>query len=673
MNLKAKVGSAELLLGSRYLIIRELGRGGFGHTYLAEDTHRFNELCVLKEFIPQVEGEAALRKAKQLFEREAGVLYQLKHPQIPQFRELLRVQTGIKGRLFLVQDYVQGPTYRELLYTRKRDGESFSETEAIWLLEQLLPVLDYIHSVGVIHRDIAPDNLILRNVDGLPILIDFGGVKQLAVTVGQQLGAAGAEGWMSESGGHFTRLGKVGYAPEEQIESGIAHPSSDLYGLAATVLTLLTGQEPQDLYDRYTRVWHWRQVVMLDPQLGAVLDRMLAPPVGDRYPSAQAVMQALQLPNRYGQSPPDPTLFPAADSPTSPTLNWNQSPPDGYLRTVSPPHADYPDARNSVAEHPRQSSGLWPALLGLMLVLGAVCLVWWVADGGQTPNGDGNHQSDAAIPAGNGPQSALSPQFSSTEQARKQKLRDRQEAMGIDNSFFVRLTDQVFYEKYPNLKGQRLTDGSEDAPMRLRWENIAADLLDTIETHLSSEAIRKLGSYDASVRDQWRVRVNQIYVSSLALYDLADAQFFPLFPEQRDQDIFNRPVGQIWHGLADDGVNALESGDRLEEVQFESGAFSHTLSDRLPPFQGNIYLLYLSQGQLLRLNLQASAQATQLSMYLPSPTGEEPFILADAKQTTWSDQLTQSGYYEVVIVSTSSEPISYELSLSADNVQSIPQ
>ncbi|MCG8363879.1 MAG: hypothetical protein MJA27_11180, partial [Pseudanabaenales cyanobacterium] len=140
MNLKAKVGSAELLLGSRYLIIRELGRGGFGHTYLAEDTHRFNELCVLKEFIPQVEGEAALRKAKQLFEREAGVLYQLKHPQIPQFRELLRVQTGIKGRLFLVQDYVQGPTYRELLYTRKRDGESFSETEAIWLLEQLLPV-----------------------------------------------------------------------------------------------------------------------------------------------------------------------------------------------------------------------------------------------------------------------------------------------------------------------------------------------------------------------------------------------------------------------------------------------------------------------------------------------------------------------------------------------------
>ena len=174
MNPQAKVGSAGVLLSSRYQIIRELGRGGFGHTYLAEDTHRFNELCVLKEFIPQVEGDYALQKAKQLFEREAGVLYQLKHPQIPQFRELLRVQTGGKGQLFLIQDYVEGPTYRELLHTRKRNGESFSEAEAIKLLEQLLPVLDYIHSVGVIHRDIAPDNLILRNVDGLPVLIDFG-------------------------------------------------------------------------------------------------------------------------------------------------------------------------------------------------------------------------------------------------------------------------------------------------------------------------------------------------------------------------------------------------------------------------------------------------------------------------------------------------------------------
>ena len=149
-------GSSNNLLGSRYRILRELGRGGFGYTYLAEDVNRFNELCVLKEFLPQVNDDEALQKAKQLFEREADVLYQLNHPQIPKFRELLRVHTRGRGRLFLVQDYVEGPTYQELLETRLNSGNRFSEPEVVQLLQQILPVLSYLHNVGVIHRDIAP-------------------------------------------------------------------------------------------------------------------------------------------------------------------------------------------------------------------------------------------------------------------------------------------------------------------------------------------------------------------------------------------------------------------------------------------------------------------------------------------------------------------------------------
>ncbi|HEY9888172.1 MAG TPA: serine/threonine-protein kinase, partial [Candidatus Obscuribacterales bacterium] len=245
------MGTPNNLLGSRYRILRELGRGGFGYTYLAEDLNRFNELCVLKEFFPQVNDEAALQKAKQLFEREAGVLYQLNHPQIPKFRELLRVQTNGHGRVFLVQDYVEGPTYQELLETRLQGGDRFSEGEVTQLLQQILPVLDYLHSIGVVHRDIAPDNLILRNVDGLPVLIDFGGVKQLATAVQQQVGGANVP----------TRLGKVGYAPEEQLASGQVSPSADLYALAVTVLVLLTGQAPEILYDRYTKQWRWREYV----------------------------------------------------------------------------------------------------------------------------------------------------------------------------------------------------------------------------------------------------------------------------------------------------------------------------------------------------------------------------------------------------------------------------
>jgi serine/threonine-protein kinase len=181
-----------LILDERYRVVRQLGQGGFGRTYLAQDLHRFDELCVLKEFAPQVQGSYALQKAEELFEREAGVLYKLQHPQIPKFRELFQVKQEGEGLLFLVQDYVDGQTYHALLDARKRQGLRFNEAEVMQLLLKLLPVLEYIHALGVVHRDISPDNLILRSTDGLPVLIDFGGVKQVAATVIYQLKASAA-------------------------------------------------------------------------------------------------------------------------------------------------------------------------------------------------------------------------------------------------------------------------------------------------------------------------------------------------------------------------------------------------------------------------------------------------------------------------------------------------
>ncbi|NEP39786.1 MAG: protein kinase, partial [Okeania sp. SIO2H7] len=149
-----------LILTNRYKIVKQLGHGGFGRTYLAEDNHRFQEPCVLKEFAPQVHGSYALQKSQELFEREAGVLYKLRHPQIPGFREMFRFKLDGEGYLFLVQDYVEGKTYRALLENRKRQGTFFSETEVTKFLLQILPVLEYIHNLGVIHRDISPDNIV---------------------------------------------------------------------------------------------------------------------------------------------------------------------------------------------------------------------------------------------------------------------------------------------------------------------------------------------------------------------------------------------------------------------------------------------------------------------------------------------------------------------------------
>ncbi len=297
------------ILNSRYRILHQLGHGGFGRTYLAEDINRFNEPCVLKEFAPQLQGSFALSKAQELFEREAGVLYRLEHPQIPRFRELFRYKYQGKGHLLLVQDYVEGQTYHTLVNNRAQEGMKFSEAEISQLLWQLLPVLEYIHSIGVIHRDISPDNLILRCSDGLPVLIDFGSIKEVATKAQSQLvdGATPRRRKAQGNAPHVeaipntetisligTVLGKSGYAPPEQMDRGFVCAHSDLYALAATAVVLLTGKEPQQLIDPNSYRWHWQEEVTLSPKLERVLAKMLAPLPCERFSSAREVIQTLQ-------------------------------------------------------------------------------------------------------------------------------------------------------------------------------------------------------------------------------------------------------------------------------------------------------------------------------------------------------------------------------------------
>ncbi|MBD0344154.1 MAG: serine/threonine protein kinase [Coleofasciculus sp. Co-bin14] len=308
------------VLQNRYHVISVLGQGGFGRTYLAEDQGRFNEPCALKELIPPQTEDYTLQKSKELFQREASTLYQIKHPQIPQFRATFEQD----GRLFLVQDYVEGKTYRELLNERKAHtviqpsspanvgspdpatAGLFSETEVRQLLLQLLPMLDHLHSRGIIHRDITPDNIILRNTDHMPVLIDFGVVKELATRI-----------LATNASAPVTTVGKVGYAPSEQIQTGRAYPSSDLYSLAVSAIVLLTGKEPQAIYDDQLQTWNWRRWANVSDEFATVLDRMLSYRPSDRYQSAPEVMQALQSGPSIPQAPisrpttdrqPDPNL-----------------------------------------------------------------------------------------------------------------------------------------------------------------------------------------------------------------------------------------------------------------------------------------------------------------------------------------------------------------------------
>lgn len=648
-------GSSNNLLGSRYRILRELGRGGFGYTYLAEDVNRFDELCVLKEFLPQVDDDEALQKAKQLFEREADVLYQLNHPQIPQFRELLRVRARGRGRLFLVQDYIEGPTYQELLETRLNVGNRFAESEVIQLLQQLLPVLSYLHSVGVIHRDIAPDNLISRNMDGLPVLIDFGGVKQLATVVQQKVGTEVVA----------TRLGKAGYAPEEQMESGQVSPSADLYALAVTALVLLTGQSPDVLYDRYTKRWRWQNYVSLSPRLTKVLERMLAPRVGDRYSSATAVSQALASPDTYAVP-----AYPPGSGYVEPTVAVAPGVGAHPSTMVAPPGPPPQSTKPLRQSRPSRTGGCFQALFGLFLLIGSIGLVWWIASrwdptGTVTPPaGDTTTDPPTA--------DETNPDFSREERARKAALRQRRDRLQVEERYLVNVTDQLFYSQYPEMQSRLLSDAPADADLRAEWDSIANEVLDVLDAELSADARQRLGSYTASDREQWRQQVNQEYVSSRALYDLADAKFAYLYPQAAQQNFIDQPIGQIWHGLAADRVRAITNGDRLEEIQFASGEFNQSLRDRLAAGEGRIYILNLSEGQLMRLNLQAQPNTTRLSLYVPSPDDAIPFLLEDSGDRTWSGALPQSGYYEISVVNTQNSALNYALDVGVDNVTSTP-
>ncbi len=270
--------SLRTCLQNRYQLTRILGQGGFGRTYLAEDLGRFNEKCAIKEWIPPQTSQEDFDKSRELFQREATVLHQIEHRQIPQFHAMFEQDQ----RLFLVQDYVEGSTYRELLEKRRAQGQTFSEPEVRKLMEQLLPVLRYLHDRGIIHRDISPDNMILRSQDHLPVLIDFGVVKEVVT----QLKASGT---MVAA----TTVGKLGYAPSEQMQTGRAYPNSDLYALAVTAIVLLTGHEPQDLFDDRTMTWDWQRFANIRPSFAHLLNRMLSFRSNDRYASTAEVAEVL--------------------------------------------------------------------------------------------------------------------------------------------------------------------------------------------------------------------------------------------------------------------------------------------------------------------------------------------------------------------------------------------
>jgi serine/threonine protein kinase len=265
-------------LGGRYILGPRLGRGSQAETFLAKDSEAkagAAELVVVKRLIPR-----GTWKSFELFEREAKVLSQLRHPGVPRFIATFEEPPGTFN---LVMERMPGDTLRELF---DGDRRRLSELELRDILIRCLEILDYLHTrtPALVHRDLKPSN-ILRAPDGKISLVDFGGVLDGA----------------RQQGGS-TVVGTFGYMAPEQLHGEVT-PATDLYALGATIVALAGGVEPEDVPRKGLSMDLKRHLPSLDPALLSVLSAMTAPDPSQRPARARDVVKLLAESKRPAPSP----------------------------------------------------------------------------------------------------------------------------------------------------------------------------------------------------------------------------------------------------------------------------------------------------------------------------------------------------------------------------------
>ncbi|MBD2384514.1 GUN4 domain-containing protein [Cylindrospermum sp. FACHB-282] len=296
-----------LSLNNRFRPLRLIAEGEFGRTFQVVDKHSLHESQYLvKQFYPQnqaeilknriniqtktiISGQLAIKKFQEVHRKEVQRLAKLKHPQIP----TLITHFEQDGYLYLVTEFIEG----ENLQTELSRNGGFSESQIWQILNQLLPVLKYLHEQHIIHRDIKPENII-RPLKNKPlVLVEFDAAKlvapqSVAPTIQNTIGTA-------DMG---SRIGTPNYMAPEQYK-GREVFSSDLYSLGVTCICLLTNANPSQLFDDGSNSWKWQSRKKVSDKLGKVLNKLLELGTSNRYQSADEVIRdiASQLP---GEKPP---------------------------------------------------------------------------------------------------------------------------------------------------------------------------------------------------------------------------------------------------------------------------------------------------------------------------------------------------------------------------------
>jgi len=339
---------SELLLEGRYRVTHQLGKGGFGKTYEVSD----------RNGVPKVLKVLTNNDAKnvELFQREAQVLYRLKHLGIPQVEAnsyfLVFPRNRSEPLHCLVMEKIEGLNLSQYLQQR---GSPIDQKLARQWLTQLLIILKEVHNQNFFHRDIKPSNIMLRS-DGQLVLIDFGTAREVTESY-----------VIKQSTGEVTGVISAGYTPPEQL-NGQAVPQSDFFALGRTFVYLLSGKDPSKFYDTYSDRLNWHEAAPnASPELADLIDRLMARFPHQRPQTAEEILHELEsissdtyIPQLYSQ--PTQPLAPSRETtepfnpptPFSPAFKRQQPPPPTSAKPSEPPSSTQPLSPNKPPSAPSQ-------------------------------------------------------------------------------------------------------------------------------------------------------------------------------------------------------------------------------------------------------------------------------------------------------------------------------
>ena len=562
------------LIGERYRLEQCLSEGPQGKLWRASDQLASNAPVALRQLGPDQDQARAL----QLWSRLQGVL----HPQVPRLGGAITAG----DQLWLVREWQAGRTYQQLLEARAERQLVFGAGEVLLVLRQLLPVVAVLHSQELVHGDLCPANVLRRESDGLPVLLDYGLVCGKACVT-------------------------PGYGPPELGRGAAAEPWMDLYALGAFALVLLSGDAPAQLLDPVSLDWRWPAALGEHTELQDQLERLLQQDPARRFASAAqalAAFQALAMPESTGPvpradrtvalMPPPPVLAEPVAPPAPPAPEPPEPPaPEPQLPPVNPTPAERapapvppPPLRTRADEREEAAEGgVWPVVIALVIsaVVGTALGWLWLSRGKFVLP---KPQTSLELP------SSLPP----AEVDQRQQLLNRLRALQVDRAWFLKLVDAGLLAQFPERGGRLPGDSLDDAPLRKVWNELAEEWLARVE-QLPLDIRRRLGSFSEG---DWQRRQSALVSQGLSpsvLRQLVSGSAQNLLPGRPGSDIPPEPFRQLWFAAAEQSLTNVQ----IEAIQAQPME-TRVLSAQVDAGGARLFPVRLPAGYRLVLGVNGS-------------------------------------------------------------------